>query len=258
MMKRVIAVVLAAAVCMFTVSVNAQIPTVKQSVGSAGHNTAWLRSHNYQSCKQPDGSAGGWCCPGGQRNIDPKDGFCRAGSAHEVVHASPAPEADSDTITVSRSEFNRVRQPEVTPPATTPAPPVAAGPSRVFTANVSIEEWAADMKSDGRKGIINAKAEDIIAEIKKLSSVDVTAESLFNGYLVDCQDAGVKGKQRFGLKVEGGSKKFAPVDGTFEKCQSGQKLYVVKDGDKHVAIAETTVNGSFLLGTGTPAVKIDR
>lgn len=227
--------------------------------------SVWMAKHGWTGTLQPDGGTK-WECYGTLQRDDSCKRSSSVASAPRQQASAPPPNTCPYAAATCKelaaryaADHRDLSKSAVTQLASAPA--VSDKPSRVFTGGASIEDFAADIKVDGKKGVINTKAEDIIAEIKKLSSVDVTAESLFVGNLVECQDAGVKGKQRFGLKVEGVAKKFAPVDGTFEKCQKGQRLYVVTDAQgKTVAFAETTENGSFLLGPTTSAspIKIDR
>jgi hypothetical protein len=165
---------------------------------------------------------------------------------------------------VEQEERDRLGNRQVTPSMPAASAPIAQAPApvqqmnRVFTAGVPIEVLAADFKADGKNGVVNAPVGDIVTQIDKISSVDVTAQSLFDGNLVDCQEAGVKGKQRFGVRLIQGSSKFVPVGTALDKCEAGQKLYVVKDGHgKFVAIADST---GYLLGAdaSNPSIKIDR
>lgn len=144
------------------------------------------------------------------------------------------------------------------------ATPAANQPSRVFTANVSIETLAAAFKPNVKSDVLNVPADKVVEEVKSLSNFTLTPDDLFDGHLVECQEAGVKGKKRIGVKVKQaqGTKEysFVAVGSTLDKCLPGQKLYVVKDGnDKWVAIAD---NSGYLLGidasTSASGITIDR
>lgn len=148
---------------------------------------------------------------------------------------------------VEQEERDRLGTRQSAPSMPVASAPVAQAPvpvnqNRVFTSGVSIEMLAADFKVDGKNGVLNAPVSDVVDQIKMLTGIDVTAESLFNGFLVDCQDAGVKGKQRIGFR----NSKFSAVGGALDKCEAGLKLYVVKDarGDA-VAFADSR---GYLLG----------
>ncbi|MBY0472722.1 hypothetical protein K2Q00_00335 [Patescibacteria group bacterium] len=258
MLNRIVSAVLATAFLFAATSAQAQF------YGSAP-------SPQHYRCT-PDGKPAtpgtGWC----KRNDAPTSTVSAPSVSNLVPVAGTAPGAvvlnqgDLDELRRQYELDKAAQRPTVPAPqvaAQAPAVQVPAQPFRVFTPGVSIEALAGAFKEGSESNVLNAPIGEVEAAIARFSGVDVSPELLVKGALVDCQKAGVEGKHRVGVKSKqkmNGLKEFnfATIGSELKDCQSGQKLYIVRDRDgKNVAIADSS---GYLLGKAPTVaeIKVDR